>query len=127
MEDIHRAEFHEHHLVGLWPSSLMSSLIQVGLAGTVVPIQSAMVKFAELASTVKPSRCHGHNLRRESHVESSSEGGLASFTALLWCRPSTWPVTHPCGHITLSYHSHRALSFLPLNTQWPMWFGNSVT
>lgn len=89
MEDIHQAEFHEHQLTGLWPSSFMSSLTQVGLAGTVIPIQSAMVKFAGLASTVKPSRCHSYDLRRELHIESSSEGGLASFTALLWCRRST--------------------------------------
>lgn len=75
MEAIHQAEFHENHLIGLWPSSLVSSPIDVGLAGVVVPIQSAVLKVADLASSIQPKRCRGHNLRKESRVKSSSEGG----------------------------------------------------
>lgn len=94
----------------------MSSLTQVGLAGTVVPIQSAVVKSAGLASTVKPSRCHGHDLRRESHIESSSEGAWRASPPFsgadldMATYPPTWP------SLFRSYHSHRALS-LWLNTQ----------
>lgn len=60
----------------------MSGLKENGWAGMMVPVLSAMVRAAEVASGVKASRCHGNAFGKESHDASSSEGG---FLASSWC------------------------------------------
>lgn len=112
-EDTYWAEVHENHLISVW-SFLVSSLKEVVLAGTTVPVLSAVVRVAESASAVQRSRCRGASFRKESQDSPSSDGGFAGLLGFFSGADPQHSQLPTC--VCIVTQCPRALRFLPWQT-----------